>query len=669
MSWIPRLVVLVALAAAPRVAGAEAPASAPEAAGVALPSALRVAGPLSTRVVRYRIEADLDVARHFITGRERVTWRNTRSAPAKELKLHLYMNAFKNESSVFMREARAGEGRLVTTPDRWGSIDVKSIRLGGVELRPQAVVARCPEDEPDVPDCPRDETVMDVPLPTPVAPEASVELDIDFEVQLPEIVERTGYQGEFHMVGQWFPKLGVFEDAPGGPRWNCHAFHANSEFFADFGEYLVELTVPEGWVVGATGVLAEERPAGPGRRTRVYRAEDVHDFAWTADPSFLEARDSFEDVEIRLLYHPGSESSVRRELDTAKAGLAFFGRVALPYPYRALTIVQPTLRGLNAGGMEYPTLITSIPGYMAPPGVRFVEETTAHELGHNWFYGMIASNEFEEAWLDEGVNTYVTGLLLEELFGDASAFRIFGVQSSEVQGNRRAYSWRPDFDPLATYAWRFAPGGYAQVYAKTALALRTLEGYLGRERTLACVRAYAEANRFRHPRAQDFFDAFSKAAGEDLTWFFRPAFLGSEVLDYEVASLTSARRATPRGLFDRDGQRVEVKEGDPTAPAVYDTEVIVHRRGEFRFPVEVEVTFRSGARERARWDGDGRWRRLTFSSPERAVSATVDPDRKVLLDVNWLNNGRRLAPDRAPARRMRLGLAFWVQSLMQLVGP
>jgi hypothetical protein len=281
---------------------------------------------------------------------------------------------------------------------------------------------------------------------------------------------------------------------------------------------------------------------------------------------------------------------------------------------------------------------------------------------------MIASNEFEEAWLDEGVNTYVTGLLLEELYGASSSFNLLGVQASELESNRRAYARRPDYDPLQTYAWRFAPGVYGSVYSKTALALRTLEGYLGRERMLACLRAYAEANRFRHPRAQDFFDAFSKASGEDLMWFFRPAFLGTEVLDYEVARLSSRRRSEPHGLFDRDGKRVEVKDDDVGSPRVYDTVVVVHRRGELRFPVEMEVAFRGGARERVRWDGQDRWRRFAFATPMPAVSATVDPDRKVLLDVDWLNNGRTLAPTRAPARRMRLGLAFWIQSLMQVAG-
>src|SRR5262249_22173222 len=148
-----------------------------------------------------------------------------------------------------------------------------------------------------------------------------------------------GFFESFHMVGQWFPKIAVWEPVPGGgARWNCHAFHANSEFFSDFGDYVVELTTPADEVVGATGVLVEERAAGPGKRTRVYHAEDVHDFAFAADPTFLVAHDRFQDVDLAVYYHRGSEKGLGRELSAVKAALDFFGRVAFPYPYRTFTV-------------------------------------------------------------------------------------------------------------------------------------------------------------------------------------------------------------------------------------------------------------------------------------------------------------------------------------------
>ncbi|HJZ84157.1 MAG TPA: M1 family metallopeptidase, partial [Polyangia bacterium] len=644
------------------------------AAGRPLPSALRVPGPLSRRIANYRIAVELDADKHRLTAREHLEWHNATTSPATQLEFHLYMNAFKNENTTLMREGRLGEGRAVRVPDHWGSIDVRSIRLGAVDLRPQALVQHCIEEQPVTPDCPKDETVMDLPLPEPVAPGDVIDLDIEFDVQLPNVIERTGYADRFHMIGQWFPKIAVYEPAPGGEaRWNCHQFHADSEFFADFGEYVVELTVPARYLVAATGVRVEERDTPGGKKTYLYHAEDVHDFSWTADPDFRVAHDTFEDVELSLLYHAGGERGIAREFAIAKASLGYLGRVAFPYPYRTLTIVEPTAKGLNAGGMEYPTLITTLPNFAIPRGAFMVlEDTTAHEFGHQYWYGMLASNEFEEAWLDEGVNTYVTGLVLDEQFGrDRSNLDLYGLWSSGVHADHVRSARNAGFDALETFAWRFAPGRYDVVYYKTSASLRTLEGYLGHERMMAALGAYARAWRFRHPHAQDFFDAFSRASGEDLSWFFEPAFRGTEVLDYEIAELHSQEHKPLLGLFDRDGKRVEVKPESvekPKEKPQYDTEVLVHRIGDFRFPVEVLVTFEDGSSERVRWDGRDRWKRFLVSRPAAATAATVDPDGKVILDVNWLNNSRRSAPNTGPARRMQWGLAFWVQNLMQAMG-
>jgi hypothetical protein len=640
--------------------------------GAGLPSSLREPGPLARRIANYTLSAELDPKSHRIHGKEHLSWLNTTTQPADRLPFHLYMNAFKNDKSAFLREGRAGEGRQVSSPSHYGWIDVSSLKARGVELRPKVTIARCAEDEPETRDCPQDETVMDVPLAEPIAPGQTAELDLVFEVQLPEVVERTGYADTFYMVGQWFPKIGVYENAPGGgARWNCHAFHANSEFYADFGEYVVTITVPKDYVVGASGVRAREEPVEGGKARYVYHAEDVHDFAWTADPSFRAAHERSGDVDITVLYHAGSEHALERELRATRAGLAELSRIAFPYPYRTLTVVEPTIAAFNAGGMEYPTLITTAPGVLAPPGLLEFEEVTAHEFGHQYWYGMLASNEFEEAWLDEGVNTYATGVVMDDTYGPLQSFlSLWGLVAGYWVPNRLGYVGAAKWDPLETYSWRFSPGHYSTVYSKTGVVLKTLEGYLGRERMLAGLGAYARKHRFTHPHAEDFFHAFATATGEDLQWFFRPAFFGTDVVDYEVSELESEPSEPELGFFDQaDGKRVEVKPGkSPSPQEAYETDVVVHRIGDFRFPVELRISYEDGRDEFIHWDGAARWQRFQRKGPQRARWATVDAAHRVLLDANWLNDGLRREQAQQPTRRMRFGLTFLLQSLMQAVG-
>src|SRR5215472_10644422 len=346
---------------------------------------LAAARPPSPPVVAYTIEASLDPAAKTVTGKERLIWRNPSGDAVSELRFHLYLNAFKNNRTTFMRESggfvrtyRAGSKK-----EDWGSIDILSIRTAdGGDLGPGARFI-----QPDGND-PSDETVLSVPLPAPVPPHGEIVLDIAFRDKLPRVLARSGFVRDFFLVGQWFPKLGVYE--PAGMRlraeggWNCHAFHANSEFYADFGTYDVTLTVPSSFVVGATGKKVAETRRG-NQTTYRYVQENVHEFAWTAYPRFVvvdarfdPARDiplgwtslaakelgmspeelALRPVSIRLLLQPDHMRARERYLKSAKEAIAFYGLWFGAYPYETLTMVDPPEDGFGAGGMEYPTFIT-----------------------------------------------------------------------------------------------------------------------------------------------------------------------------------------------------------------------------------------------------------------------------------------------------------------------
>src|SRR5262245_58244674 len=264
--------------------------------------------PLSPRNASYTIEATLDAASHAITGSEVITWRNITTRTATDLRFHLYWNAWKHDRTTFMRErtlAFGSNGRARSDADR-SRIDITSLQLTSpvsANLTTQIHFVQPDDGNPE------DETVMAVPLPQPIAPGGSATIEVKWTSHVPRPVARTGVVGNYFFVAQWFPKLGVFQD----DGWNCHQFHAHTEFFSDYGVYDGALTVPKGWTVGATGIQRDRRDnaAGGNRPTTTHRyyQEDVHDFAWTTSPDYIERTARFDHpplppVEMRLLLQP-----------------------------------------------------------------------------------------------------------------------------------------------------------------------------------------------------------------------------------------------------------------------------------------------------------------------------------------------------------------------------
>ena len=298
-------------------------------------------------------------------------------------------------------------------PKHFGSITVDKLEVEGAGDLTSKMEFIQPDDNNT-----EDRTVLQITLPKPIAPGASVEFHIAFHDVLPKVVERTGYAHDFDMVGQWFPKVGVWWKNA----WNCHQFHATTEFFADFGTFDVKITVPQNEIVGAGGDLVSSANNSDGTKTLAYHSEDVHDFSWTASPSFTVVEDSWTGsqgpVKIHLLMSPGHMG--RRHSATLlpeKALCAFSIEWYGPYPYDRITMVDPPHGGTDAGGMEYPTLITLGTSVHMPQGVLAPEIVTEHEFGHQYWYGMVATNEFEEAWLDEGINSYTEVKVMDELYG------------------------------------------------------------------------------------------------------------------------------------------------------------------------------------------------------------------------------------------------------------
>ena len=614
---------------------------------------------LSPRNASYTITARLDPARHALAGEETITWRNITSQPARTLQFHLYYNAWRNERSTWMKERHLTNPEPVSRrQEDWAAIDVTSLKIlgnGGTAVDATSRIRFIAPDDGNE----EDRTVIEVPLDAPVPPGGTTRVQIAWTSHIPRPFARTGVIDTYYFLAQWFPKIGVLQDTG----WNCHQFHAATEFFSDFGVYDVKLTVPTGWVVGATGVVRDVADAETGYRTHRYYQEDVHDFVWTTSPDYLERRERFEHptlppAEMRLLLLPEHAGQEARHFAATRAALRYYGEWYGAYPYGHITIVDPAWQS-NAGGMEYPTLFTAGTRWIAPGGVTQPEGVTVHEAGHQFWYGIVATNEFEDAWMDEGFNTFSTARVIEQEFQpNYYSQRYFGgfipmvfrglPLSREVDGDRWiGYRAAARQDVQATPTFRYWPGTAGSItYNKTALWLHTLERYLGWPALQRVLSTYFQRYAFKHPRPQDFFSVANEVSGQDLTWYFDQVYRGSQTFDYGVDLF----RSEPLG-------------------GRYHTVVAARRYGDGIFPVTLRVTFANGDETRWNWDGRDRWKLFEVDRDVSAVAAEVDPDRVLLLDVNRANNSASLKPlGPKAATRWSIAWLVWLQDQLLTYG-
>ncbi len=593
---------------------------------------------LSPRNANYTIDVKLDTRARTLSARETIVWTNITPASTSELQFHLYYNAWRNEDSTWMREHRLTSWWQSVSSRRdedFAAIDISSLALtrgaaARIDLTKSMRFIAPDDGNPD------DRTVMAVTLPEPVRPGDTLTLDIAFTAKIPRPFARTGAIGNYFFMGQWFPKIGVLE-ADG--RWNCHQFHVGTEFFADFGVYDVRMTVPRGWPLAATGRERERTDNADGTTTHRYYQEDVHDFAWTTSPDFLESLARFEHpglppVEMRLMLQPEHASQIARHFEAARATLRLYGEWFGAYPYGHITMVDPPWETAT-DGMEYPTLFTVGTRWRMPRQDTYLEDTVVHETGHQWFHGIVATNEFEDAWMDEGINQYANARVMAEEFSEGRDVpRFFGgfvpwvledVRWDRMTSGEYLFTYRgsPTVDIQATPSFRYWPRTSGPItYAKPALWLHTLERALGWTTVQQILATFFDRWKFKHPKPDDLFQVANEVSRRDLTPFFDQVYRGSVVFDYGVDSVTST----------------------DTSDETFANEIVVRRHGDGIFPVTILATLANGEQRRFAWDGAGRWHRVTLEHASRVVSAQVDPDQILVLDTNFTNNSFTTEP-------------------------
>jgi Peptidase family M1 domain len=723
----------------------------------------------SPKTLHYAMDVQLLDGGHLIRGSERVTWYNQTEAATDELWWHVYNNAFRGRDSVWLKEANQYEYDRGRLPKQYGGTDIESVKLmeiGGVSLAPQDLEWQWVPQ----PGAPNDRTVMKVQLPETVKPGEKVVVHLEFRARMIPAYRRNGWGSDGYLhAAQWYPKMGVFEQIDGQYQWNCPPYHMLVEFYSDYADFRVDLTVPEqyhGHLVASGEMLNDPQELPDQAHWRYsFQALDVHDFAWTGDPEALllekdfiesEWRDVAEEqkiasalgrpveqvrpdgaVRMYLLLQPEHQHLAERYFNTLAKSLYYFGLWYGQYPYATISVVDPANDARHTGGMEYPRLITAGANLGAAERSHNPEGVTVHEFGHQYWYALVGNNEFEHAWMDEGFCTFSTQRVLAKAFQPQLAtYPLLGQQrygkaplawpttrnkdlrsmltltrwespsvsavpaiSQEiwrpnsltrylaelppvsywpevvdhpVLGERRIY--RTDFyQPMNTpsvdlFEWSLRG---VNTYYRPAMTLETMARLMGEDRWIRLIRAYHERFRFQHPRPEDWFEVVREFAtgatlggpdGIPIDWnsFWNQAYRGSQTVDFGVHRLVNL----PHLQSDPDNDsRVRETEGK------WDVRVEIRRLGEFVVPVEIDVHWSDHMSTRYYWNGqDPTWTLAVPGSERKALQVVIDPDRKLILDRNWLNNSRTVDPNDDFARQAGVRALLWAQSMLHFFG-
>jgi len=640
-------------------------------------------GPRSARIANYEMDIQLDVENKKLFSQTQLTWQNTTSDTIHDLQFHLYYNAFKNSKSTFLSESGLPSlfRNELEKNNAWGWTEIKSMtdELGNDLAKNMHFIQ--PDD-----DNKNDETVLRVPLAQPILPNQSIKINYTWEAKIPRTMIRTGYNKDFYFFAQWYPKVGVYE--PAGMRyateggWNCHQYHASGEYYGEFGNYEVSMTVPQNFKIASSGQLVDEQnnnaSASTLTKTYTFQVNDVIDFAWGASPHFVEHKMNWKGVEIKLFTYPEHNHFKERYFEILPKAMDFFEEKFEKYPFPSLTIIAPPFHGIFTGGMEYSTLITTLSNCLLPTGVRSTEILTVHEFVHQYFQQIVATNEMEEAWLDEGITNYYEGRIMDLLYGEkTSTIEFMGIKAGNAEMDRASYLGmsNPAIAPNSLNSWEFPQNSYHTIqYSKSAVWLTTLERLIGSDIFDEVMKAYYLKWRFKHPSAKDFVNVVNDivaskmpdAYTNSMDWFFQQVLYGTEICDYAVSGIDNKIKRTDAGYLNGNNNESTISknqemQGVPTWKSV----VSINRLGDMILPIEILVKFDDGTEVLENWNGKATTHQLIYEGSSQVECVEIDPEHKIFLDKNFLNNSFTKKANKKGIRKYSSEFLFWLQNSME----
>ena len=447
--------------------------------------------------VDYRIDVTLNDVDNTLDGFEIIDYTNHSPDTLSYIWFHLWPNAYKNDRTAFSEQLLQ-----IGRTDFYFSDEAQRGYINRLDFKVNNITAKL-EDHPQYID------VVKLILPSLLLPGQTIKITTPFHEKIPFNFSRGGYEGNTYQITQWYPKPAVYDHKG----WHPMPYLDQGEFYSEFGNFNVQITLPKDYVVAATGELQEVPVSSPsalrGLKTLNYIQHDVHDFAWFADKNFIVKKDTLKlasgkIIDVYAYYTPSGKEVWKNSLLFLKDAITTRSAWLGEYPYNIVTAVEAKM-GFS-GGMEYPT-ITSISPMQDEQSLDMVIE---HEVGHNWNYGILASNERDHPWMDEGMNTYFDNRYSAIKYDKKSTKKIKGFIKKRIPENEEDIGYRTLIankkdQPIETKSEDFSEVNYGlTAYYKTGLWMEKLEEHLGKSLFDSCLQEYYNRWKFKHPYPEDF---------------------------------------------------------------------------------------------------------------------------------------------------------------------
>ena len=572
-----------------------------------------------------KVEATLDTLRKEITGS--VTYRLPSLPTMKAIEFQLFPNVYASEDSPYLKHAPNLLDNLRRSK-KWGGLDIDSILLDKVNATSGLKV---------------DYTRGRLVLPDSAGPAGRV-VQIFFKTRIPELGDRLSYFRGNYLLDGWFPSPAILNN---DGTWYNPTYSGFCELVGEYFQYEVNFAAPKGLVVVAA--LPPQSTADSGSFINYrYTLGPVHDFALVATGDYLTDSLAVGSTVFRFFYRPSEEPALASIIEASRKTYEYMSRQVGEYKYRYLTIALVDFAFM--GGVELPGLICLSSPRGAMSFSNLYQSVVIHEVAHQWFYGMLGSNQIETPWMDESI----AGLFTEKILGaewgkEGNLIRFAGFKATNgdfTRASQWSYGSGAGIVNRPAYSFVASQDYFGTIYSKGALAAETFDNLLGDSLSSLFWREYFKRFLFKHPGNEDFLATAGEIGGEKIGRVMQILLNSSEEIDYSISALSNR---------PADSVETEVR-------------LTLRKKGNLEYPVEYAIILANGDTLRGSWESPFGAEDVVRTLPSPAVEAMIDPDFKFAIDNNLMNNSFLVRPDSRAGMRLSSGMMFLLESLLSFLG-